>query len=318
MLRFGLIGAGRWGKVYIRTIEKLGSRIHLTHLATSRPENKALLKEPARLFSDWKKLLASDCDAVIVAAPAPQHAEIASACLKAGKPVIVEKPLCSKAKTAEVLLKQAKKARLPMLINYVQLYNPAYRAIKQAVAQAGNPVRVIFSEGMDLGPFRPDTGTLWDRAPHDVSICLDLLGKAGAKTKVKVLGALPDKKGRPEMLSIRLEWSRGPSAWIHAGRLSPNKRRTLAVITDTNLFHFDDQVEVRCRQVPFDYKSRMEMGSAPWPKEGDPIPVPEGTAMEQMLLSFADQVEHKKPPLVDPALTLELTRILEQCEKQLE
>ena len=37
-VRLGLIGAGRWGQVYIRTLAALTTRCTLTHLCTSKPE----------------------------------------------------------------------------------------------------------------------------------------------------------------------------------------------------------------------------------------------------------------------------------------
>lgn len=181
-MRLGLIGAGRWGKVYIQTIEGLGPRLRLTHLATRHPENRALIKESVALFSDWKKLIASDCDAVVIATPAALHAEMTRACLEAGKPCIVEKPLCFDTTTAQALQREAARAGLLVLVNYIHLYNPAVQALKKAIAASGEPIRVILSEGTDLGPFRADVGTLWDRCPHDVALCLDLVGATAPET----------------------------------------------------------------------------------------------------------------------------------------
>lgn len=307
MLRFGLIGAGRWGKVYIRTIEEMAPRLRLIRVATSRPENS------------WKELVASpDCDAVIIATPAPLHAEMVRACLEAGKPCIAEKPLCFDAATAQSLKDQADKAQLPVLVNYIHLYNPAYRALKKAVASTGKPIRAILTEGMDLGPFRSDTGTLWDRCPHDVALCLDLMSEAGPVSDLSAAGAFPDAQGRPEMVTLRLGWKDGATAWIQAGRLSPQKKRTLSVITDSSLFHFDEQAAVKCRKIPFDYPGRTEVArSGPLPKEGEPLLFPEKPApMEVMLSAFADQVEKKTPP-DGLGLTVELTRVLEGCAKLL-
>ena len=306
LLRFGLIGAGRWGKVYIRTIEGMAPRLKIARIATSKPEGS------------WKELAASpEIDAVIIATPAPLHAEMLRACLEAGKPCIAEKPVCFDAATARSLQQQADKTQLPVLVNYIHLYNPAYRTLKKAVAATGRPIRAILTEGMDLGPFRPDTGTLWDRCPHDVALCLDLMSGAGPVSDFSAVGAFPDSQGRPETVSLRLSWKEGATAWIQAGRLSPQKKRTLTVITDKELFHLDDQAAVKCRKIPFDYQNRAGLGSGPLPKDGEHIPVPEKPLpMELMLSAFADQAE-KKAPRAELGLTVELTRILEGCDKLL-
>ena len=322
-IRLGLIGAGRWGKVYLRTIGGLRPRMRLTHLATRRPENKSLIRGPVALFSNWKELLRSDCDAVVIATPAPLHAGMVRACLKAGKPCIVEKPLCFDAATARSLQRESEKSGLPVLVNYVHLYNPAYRALKRAMIASGEPVRAILSEGMDLGPFRPDTGTLWDRCPHDVALVLDLLGwknpVVSSDVDVSVLGGFGNSRSLPEMLTLRLRWKKRITAWIQAGRLSPQKRRSLSIFTDSGLFHFDEQARVRCRRIPFNYAGRAGLGNTPLPKEGKPLPVPERPApMEAMLSAFADHLQGKKSGApIGLGLTVELTRILETAQKQL-
>ena len=326
------------GKVYIQTIEGLGPRLRLTHLATRRPENRTLVKESVALFSDWKKLIVSDCDAVVIAAPAALHAEMTRACLEAGKPCIVEKPLCFDTATAQALQREAARAGLPVLVNYIHLYNPAVQALKKAIAASGEPIRVILSEGTDLGPFRADVGTLWDRCPHDVALCLDLIGATAPETswrteagaggsaatrlcaEASAFGGFADPQGRPEMITLRLRWKDGAAAWIQSGRLNPQKRRTLSVITDSHLFHFDDQDRSRCRRIPFDYAGRTGLGSGPLPKEGEPIPMPDRPApMEAMLTAFADHVQGKATTAaIGLGLTVELTRILEQCQTQME
>lgn len=334
-MRLGLIGAGRWGKVYIRTIEGLGPRLRLTHLATRFPENSSLVKGPVALFSDWKELIASEIDAVIIATPAPLHAEMTQACLEAGKPCIVEKPLCFDAKTAESLWRIAQKSSLLVWVNYIHLFNPAYQALKAMVAASGEPIRAIVSEGMDLGPFRPETGTLWDRCPHDVALCLDLMGGTrNPAPEVRALGGCPDAMGRPEMISIQLHWKKtGASAWIQSGRLSPKKKRALSVITDSHLYHFDEMEDPRCRKIPFDYARRGDspqrdtlqsraspLGAVPFIKGGEPIPVPSRlTPMEVMLTSFSDALEKRGPGSPsDLEFTVELTRILEECQSQID
>lgn len=330
-MRLGLIGAGRWGKVYIRTIESLGPRLALTHWATRRPENRALIKGPVTLFSDWRRMLTAPCDAIVIATPASLHAEMTQACLEAGKPCIVEKPLCFGTATAQGLRQKAEQAGVLVLVNYIHLYNPAYQALKRAVAASGKPIRAILSEGIGWGPFRADVGTLWDRCPHDVALCLDLIG-AAAGAEVTALGGLPDPQGRPEVVTLHLQWKNGAAAWIQSGRLGPQKRRVLSVLTDSDLFCFDDQDLTRCaeahggasfsagrcRRIPFDYPGRTEMGGGPRPQEGEPIPVPvpAPTPMEAMLTAFADQLEKKAPP-DGLGLTVEITRILEECDKLL-
>ena len=92
-LRFGLIGAGRWGQVYLNNISAEPSRFRLTHLATRYPERATLLPYPITVTPNWRDLLKADLDGVIIATPPSVHAEMLEACIAAGKAALVEKPL---------------------------------------------------------------------------------------------------------------------------------------------------------------------------------------------------------------------------------
>ena len=237
-LHLGLIGAGRWGQVYIRTLRSLAERCRLTHLCTSQPGQARLVPHPVTVVPDWRALIASPCDAVLIATPPATHAEIVEACLAAGKPCLVEKPLCLDVPTAQRLRDRIRTSGVPVLVNHTHLFSPAYRTLKRTVASSGEPVRVILSEGMGFGPFRTHTSALWDWGPHDVSLCLDLLGVR--PHRVEALGGPCGPDGEPEMISARLEFPGEACAWIHVGRLAPQKRRRVCVLTETRLYVWDD------------------------------------------------------------------------------
>ena len=57
-LNLGLIGAGRWGKVYIRTIAGLEG-IQLAHLASGNPDSKSLVGSDCKVSTDWQGLIAN-------------------------------------------------------------------------------------------------------------------------------------------------------------------------------------------------------------------------------------------------------------------
>src|SRR3989338_8608758 len=83
LVRIGLIGAGRWGQVYLRTLALLQERCRLTHVATSRPEAVSRYPQPVTVTPDWRALIRAECDAVIIATPPAVHAEMGEACLEA-------------------------------------------------------------------------------------------------------------------------------------------------------------------------------------------------------------------------------------------
>src|SRR5262245_61377098 len=92
-LRLGLIGAGRWARAYVKTIEAMPD-LRIARVARRSKAPVDFLPKGAELASHWMDVArATDLDAVIVATPPQSHAEIAEAAVETGLPVLVEKPL---------------------------------------------------------------------------------------------------------------------------------------------------------------------------------------------------------------------------------
>lgn len=313
-IRFGLIGAGRWGKNYIRTLERLSGRCELTHLCTSHPENAQLVGHPVTVVSDWRKLVSGDCDAVIISSPSSTHAEMLEACLDARKPCIVEKPCFLDVPTAKRLCARIMAEKHTVLVEYTQLFNPAYQTLRKRLQETKEPIRLIISEGMSLGPFRGTEPALWDWCPHDLSMSLDLLNLS--PRSFEILAGPKDPKGVPEQLSLRLGFPKDINVWIQAGYLSPQKRRHLSVFTDEQLYIVDDLASDRLTVAPFGYRKRYSQ--SPKPLERKPVALVSGTPpLTAAVEYFMDTLQGGDRRYLDTALTLQITRILAACEEQL-
>ncbi len=312
-VRVGLIGVGRWGKHYLQTLLALADRCQVTHLATSREENAHLVPHPVTVVADWRQLLRADCDAVVVASPPDTHAQIVEACLEAGKPCMVEKPVCLDMATADRLHRRVETSAVPVLVDYVHLFSPAYRVLKEAMDQAGESIRVMLSEGMGFGPFRARTSVLWDWAPHDVSLCLDLVGHA--PIHVAALGGPSDPRGQPELISVRLDFPNDVCAWIQAGRLSPLKRRNLSVFTNTHLYQLDDLGSRPPTVSSIDVSARETDGI---PAVLDPRPLTVAstlTPLASALCYFFDGLAGGDRDYFGLERSVEITRVLAKCEE---
>ena len=312
MVRLGLIGLGRWGKVYVRTLLSLGDRCRVVGLGTRNPANADLVPYPVEVTADWRQVISSACDAVIIATPAHTHAALVAACVEAGKPCLVEKPLCVDVATAARLHQHIGLTQVPVFVNHTQLFHPAYQAMKRAVAASAEAIRVIVSEGMSLGPFRAHTAALWDWGPHDVSLCLDLSGEA--PIHVAALGGPSDSGGHPELVSIRLDFRGGACAWIQAGRLSSQQRRRLSVFTDERLYVVDDLARDPLTVLPFRFARRE--ADDPWelsPPRAMSVPS-EHPTMVHALTYFLDGLMGGDRRYFGTQLALEVTQVLAQCE----
>jgi len=308
--RFGLLGAGRWGQVYIRTLASLADRCRLTHLCTSQSRPAGVSGDVA-VVSDWRVLVRSDCDAVIIATPPHTHAEILEACLEARKPCIVEKPLCLDVATVERLHQRVQASGVPVLVDHTHLFSPAYQALTRDLEEHGEPIRLILSEGMAFGPFRAHTPALWDWGPHDVSLCLDLLGEC--PEHIDALGGPSSPSGVPDQVSVRLDFPGGATAWIHVGRLSPQRRRTLSIVTDTRLYVLDDLASEPLTVSRIQFSERYTQG-IPEVLEQHALPFAQELPLTNVVVYFMDGVSGGDRRRFGTALARDVVKVLAACE----
>ena len=106
-MRFGLIGFGAWGKQHAQAIASLPG-LELAAIACTSADSArvaAAAYPSARITQDWRELLANPgVDTVDVVTPNYLHAEIAIAALRAGKDVLVEKPMATTVEDCDALL----------------------------------------------------------------------------------------------------------------------------------------------------------------------------------------------------------------------
>jgi predicted dehydrogenase len=234
VIRLGLIGAGRWGKNFIRTIRGLNG-VTLSALCSRHPDSRSLVDFPCKILRDWHDLVGNDlCDGVIIATPPDTHAEILGAMIRARIPSMVEKPLTLDLQEALDLQQLLRQNPTPVLVDHTYLFHPAYRELKRLSSQLG-PIRSIQSEGGGPGPFRPSYTALWDYGPHDISMCLDLLGKTPQSVTCKAFEANEGGKYECDLL-----FPGNVRASIKVGNLASTKVRILTVRHDEHALTFDD------------------------------------------------------------------------------
>ena len=304
---FGLIGAGRWGQVYLRTIRDLATRCRVSHLCTRHPDHLAGLPDGVTLLADWRRLISSDCDAVIIAAPPQLHAEMVDACLAAGKPCIVEKPWCMDLPTAERLHQKAEAAGVPVLVDHTYLFSAAYEALALAMRQARAPIQFMCFEGLNPLTAQRDVSALWEWGPHGVSVCLDLLGEL--PSEVDGVEGHGHAAGKAAQVGLRLDFPSSAGAWIHAGWLPSQKRRTCSVAATDRLYLWDDLA------VP-PLAVSESVGQSPSSRA---IPLADSTPpMTRMITYFLDGLAGGDRSRFGTGAPLEVTRVLARAESAIQ
>lgn len=221
-----LIGAGRWGANIRRTLEGL-PRCRLKYVETR----------------DWRPLLrAPHLDGVLIATPGSTHAQIALPFLERGIATFIEKPLTTSLSDARALQRAAARSGALVFVGHVHLYNPAYAATKRAARRAGR-LRFIFGEGMNNGPYRMDMSCLWDWAPHDLALALDLLRTKPVAVQAQAASLLRPRRTLHDVGSVRVRFANGTEFCGVYSWLAPTKRKRLTIVGKIDTIVFDDTAE---------------------------------------------------------------------------
>jgi predicted dehydrogenase len=124
-------------------------------------------------FTDIGKMLEIDeIDMIVIGAPNMFHCEITLAAARAGKHVVVEKPLCLNLDEADQMIEACKKAEVKLMYAEELCFAPKYVRLKQLLDQGalGVPVLLKQSEKHD-GPHAPH---FWDVEQSGGGVAMDM------------------------------------------------------------------------------------------------------------------------------------------------
>jgi predicted dehydrogenase len=324
-VKVGVIGAGYWGPNLIRNFYQLPesslqmvcdlSQERLDHIKGRYPE--------VQVSRDYHDLLTSDVEAVVIATPVSTHHPLALDCLKAGKHVLIEKPLAASSAQAREIVEAGEELGRVVMVGHTFLYNPAVMALK-AIIDSGEIGRIYYVNGtrVNLGLYQPDINVVWDLAPHDVSILLYLLGMAPASTSAR--GGAYVKPGVHDVAYLTLNFPNGVMADLRVSWLDPCKIRRITIVGSKKMLVYDDiepveKVKLYDKGVDVQpYTDTFEDFHLAY-RYGDttvyPIQWEEPLKLE--CIEFLNSVRARCPACSDGWLGLKVVEVLEAAQKSL-
>ncbi len=237
-----LIGAGRWGKNIVTTLKQIEGvgGVRLKYIVARKSESLEQYKNDYEVETDYKKLLEKkDIDAVIIATPPSTHKDISLPFIRAGLPVFIEKPLTANLEEAEVILKEVKERGGLVFVGHIHLYNPAYQKAKEFFLKAGK-LRVIYGECGGNGPYRNDFSALWDWAPHDLSVMLDIFGTLPVSVSASAFSVLRPSTKLYDVATLKLNFPNNVYGLIRVSWLLPIKQKRIMFVGENDSVVFDD------------------------------------------------------------------------------
>lgn len=322
-VRVAVVGCGYWGKNLVRDFSELGA---LEALVDSNEETLAALqaKHGGRALSFEEAIHDPAIDAMVIAAPAHLHYDLASRALEAGKHVYVEKPLALELSQAERLVALARQKNLRLMVGHLLQYHPAFIALKEFVA-AGKLGRLsyVYSNRLSYGILRREEDVLWSFAPHDISMVLavagespDYVGAFGAPTLHPTIG---------DFTQVQMSFPSGVKGHIFVSWLHPFKEQRLVVIGERGAVVFEDSAKEPAEKLKY-YAHGIEWtnGAPRAVKDteangaGVPLPYGNGNPLKDECAHFLDSVANNSTPRTDGQEGLRVLSVLTQASKALE
>ena len=238
----GVIGCGHWGPNHIRVFAER-ERSQVIIAADSNPARLASIQTrfPTTATTlDYRRVLDHPgVDAVVIATPTCTHFAIAAAALQKGKHVLIEKPMCRSSAEARKLVDLARQSNRVVMVGHVFLFNNGIRKLREAIA-GGQIGRLHYLDAVrtNLGPIRGDVNALYDLGTHDITIMNHLMN--ATPVAVSAIGRCISQDSIEDVCFATLRYADGTLGHIHVSWMNPHKVRTLTVIGDCQMAHWDD------------------------------------------------------------------------------
>jgi predicted dehydrogenase len=325
-MKLGVIGYGYWGPNLVRNFAETftcqiasvadlsPSRLH--HLQARYPAIHATLSAD-EIIQD------PNIDAVAIATPVSTHFDLAMRALRAGKHVLVEKPICDSLDNACRLADEAERRGLVLMVDHTFVYHGAVRRLKQVLDDGDLGDLYYFdSVRVNLGVFQSDVSVLWDLAVHDLSILNYLVA---ARPSAVAAAGVSHVKGRPaDIAYLTLFYDCNLIAHIHVNWLAPVKIRRTLIGGNRQMAIYDDleqseKIKIYDKGITVDgdpeevYKLLISY------RTGD-MRAPRFDMTEALRVEvdhFLDCVQNGKRPITDARSGAEVVEILELATRSI-
>ena len=229
-LRIAVIGVGYLGRHHARILSDLPGVELVAVVDTNRARAEEVAEaRKTRPMVDYREVV-GQVDAVTIAVPTERHLEIAAPLLKAGLPVLVEKPMARSLAEADAMIAAAREAGVLLSVGHTERFNPAVAEARPLLADPR------FIEVHRLGTFPErslDIDVVFDLMIHDLDVLLSLV--TSDVESIEAVG-VPVLTGRVDIANARL-----PAFGVPVNRLYGAEDRGLASCEEGRRDAFDSR-----------------------------------------------------------------------------
>lgn len=196
-VRFAVIGTSSISESFLDAVSSSDEAVYVGSMSrdAERAARVSARFGGTRAFTTVAEVAACDeVDAVYIASPNALHAEQALACIRAGKHLLVEKPICANAAQARMLFEAGRAAGVVVMEAMRSVHDPAYEVLRAALPRIGRVRRaslrfgkyssrydeVLAGRQTNIFDARMATGALMDIGVYCVEACVALFGEPEA------------------------------------------------------------------------------------------------------------------------------------------
>jgi len=319
-IRIGVIGCGFIGHYHARAV----AASEQAELVAAADSNPAALERFAALFPGVRTTLRfeelasmPDLDAVAIGIPNARHAPTTDRLLKAGKHVLLEKPMALNAAEAAIIARTARQKGVRLQIGHCWRYDTEVNFLKQLVQQ-GTLGRIVKTKGYGIhtnwGPAGWFTrkaeaggGALVDMGIHAIDTASYLLGDPAPLSVYAKIGTHYGSYDVDDTGVIVIEWQGGAVSVVESGWWQPHMDGPEA---GTQLYGTLGYAQL------FPTLVKLSLGSARGcfqPEFPPRVEHCEQAMYNRQMEAFVQAIRTRKPPRPDGELGTRIMKILDAC-----
>jgi len=232
--RFALVGAGLFGEVHAKAYSTTpGAELALVcDLNGERAKEVASQYGAGGFVTDWREVAAAgDIDAVSVATPDFAHAQIAVELAKAGKHLLVEKPLAMSVEECDQIIAAAEASGVKLMVDFHNRWSPAFHEAHRLLraGELGRPRLLYFRLSnttyvpLEMLSWAERSSVLWFLGAHAIDMVCWLTGEWPQRVYAVSRGGVLKEKGVdvPDFFQSTLEFPSGAVASVENCWLLP-------------------------------------------------------------------------------------------------
>jgi UDP-N-acetylglucosamine 3-dehydrogenase len=317
-MKVGVIGVGSMGQNHARILAEKGA---LSSVADTAPEVARAMGDRYSVghYLSYQEMLKSDVEAVVVVTPTSTHAKIATEAIRAGKHVLLEKPMTGSSEKLKELVDIARKKKVVLAGGFTERYNPVVAFAEQSLrsGQYGELITAASRRVSSLPSRIRDVGVVMDLGIHDIDVVQYVVGMPA----ISVYALAGKGKGMKyeDHANILIDFEGGTTGFVEVNWLTPMKVRKLALTCSKNFVEVDymDQSALVCSSSFKQFESG-NLFNVPLEFDLRRIALKKEEPLRRELTDFISAAEDGKEPLVSGESAIQSLKIAEAALESIE